>query len=66
MEVMAMNDSGRRLLACPFCGGEPVELYVAGRLIVKCASCGVTTSAATDDAREAWNRRTREGADDAE
>lgn len=45
------------LLPCPFCGGEPLVLHIMGRELVKCSKCGVTTSAAAKDARQAWNRR---------
>ncbi len=32
-----------KYLPCPFCGGQPIEIYDMFRLSIECRSCGVRT-----------------------
>lgn len=45
------------LKPCPFCGGEAKLLHVGAGRIVKCGSCGASTSFAAENPAKEWNRR---------
>ena len=45
------------LKPCPFCGGEAKLLHVGAGRIVKCGSCGASTSFAAENPSKEWNRR---------
>lgn len=40
-----------KLKPCPFCGGEAKLLHVGAGRIVKCGSCGASTSFAAENPR---------------
>lgn len=45
------------LKPCPFCGGKAKLLHVGAGRIVKCGSCGASTSFAAENPAKEWNRR---------
>ena len=50
----------RRLLPCPFCGGQPSRRDNAGLWAIECRECGATSATWEhyQSARASWNKRT--------